>query len=261
MVPYPEPRRVAEGGVAVFADAHLGQAEGDGDDFLAALDDVAARGFGTIVLLGDIFHYFIGSAKLETPLIRRVLAGWDELSRRGSRASVHRREPRLLPPRDALGEGVRRVRRHGWPPGRRAKVRLRPRRPDQHPRPSVSILAARLEEPRLPRGTRPDPGTGRSPDRRKDGGAPLPDELPAQERPPRGGAPARGGAGSRRRLRRAPRGALPRGEALRRRGRVDPHPSRLARGAPARGDRPGRGLPARRGDRAPRGPYAARDRT
>ncbi len=69
--------------MAVFADAHLGQAEGDGEDFLAALDEVATRGFGTIVLLGDIFHYFIGSAKLETPLIRRVLAGWDELSKRG----------------------------------------------------------------------------------------------------------------------------------------------------------------------------------
>ena len=27
--------------MAVFADAHLGQAEGDGEDFLAALDDVA----------------------------------------------------------------------------------------------------------------------------------------------------------------------------------------------------------------------------
>lgn len=69
--------------MAVFADSHLGQARGDGDDFLTALDDVVARGFGTIVLLGDIFHYFIGSAKLETPLIRGVLAGWDELARRG----------------------------------------------------------------------------------------------------------------------------------------------------------------------------------
>lgn len=83
MIPYPEPRPVAEGGVAVFADAHLGQAEGDGDDFLSALEDVTVRGYRTIVLLGDIFHYFIGSAKLETPLIRRVLAGWDDLARRG----------------------------------------------------------------------------------------------------------------------------------------------------------------------------------
>lgn len=69
--------------MAVFADAHLGQVEGDGDDFLAALDDVAGRGFRTVVLLGDIFHYFIGSAKLETPLIRRVVSAWDDLAARG----------------------------------------------------------------------------------------------------------------------------------------------------------------------------------
>lgn len=83
MVPYPVPRPVAENGVAVFADSHLGQAEGDADDFLAAFEDVVARGFGTVVLLGDIFHYFIGSEKLETPLIRRVLAAWDDLAARG----------------------------------------------------------------------------------------------------------------------------------------------------------------------------------
>ncbi len=83
MIPYPEARRVAEGGVAVFADAHLGQAEGDADDFVVALEDAVSRGFGTVVLLGDIFHYFIGSAKLETPLIRKVLAAWDDLAARG----------------------------------------------------------------------------------------------------------------------------------------------------------------------------------
>jgi len=83
VTPYPEPRQVGNGGVAVFADAHLGQAEGDGEDFLAALDEVVGRGFRTIVFLGDIFHYFIGSEKLETPLIRRVLLGWDELAERG----------------------------------------------------------------------------------------------------------------------------------------------------------------------------------
>ncbi len=83
MIPYPEPRTVAEGGVAVFADAHLGQVEDDADDFLAALDDVAQRGCRTVVLLGDIFHVFVGSGKLETPLIRRVLAAWDDLAARG----------------------------------------------------------------------------------------------------------------------------------------------------------------------------------
>ena len=83
MVPFPEPRPVAGRGVAVFADAHLGQVEGDGEDFLSALEEVVSRGFGTVVLLGDIFHYFIGSAKLETPLIRRVLDAWDDLAARG----------------------------------------------------------------------------------------------------------------------------------------------------------------------------------
>jgi UDP-2,3-diacylglucosamine hydrolase len=83
VIPYPEARSVADGGVAVFADSHLGQTEGDAEDFLAGLDDAVARGFGTVVLLGDIFHYFIGSPKLETPLIRRVLAAWDDLAARG----------------------------------------------------------------------------------------------------------------------------------------------------------------------------------
>jgi len=72
-----------EGGVAVFADAHLGQAPRDGDDFLAALSDVSRRGFRTAVLLGDIFHVFIGDAKFETPLVRRVLDGWRALAADG----------------------------------------------------------------------------------------------------------------------------------------------------------------------------------
>jgi UDP-2,3-diacylglucosamine hydrolase len=80
--PFPAPVPV-EGGVAVFADAHLGQAPRDGEDFLAALADVARRGFRTVVLLGDIFHVFIGDAKFETPLVRRVLEGWRELAAAG----------------------------------------------------------------------------------------------------------------------------------------------------------------------------------
>jgi UDP-2,3-diacylglucosamine hydrolase len=67
----------------VFADAHLGQVEGDADDLLAALDAVRSRGFTTAVLLGDIFHYFIGHPKLETPLLRRTLDGFAALTERG----------------------------------------------------------------------------------------------------------------------------------------------------------------------------------
>ncbi|MFI5182061.1 MAG: UDP-2,3-diacylglucosamine diphosphatase [Thermoanaerobaculia bacterium] len=82
MTPFPPPSR-APSGVAVFADAHLGQAEGDVDDFLAALAEAAGRGLTTIVLLGDIFHYFIGDAKFETPLVRKVLGAWRDLAASG----------------------------------------------------------------------------------------------------------------------------------------------------------------------------------
>ena len=68
----------------MFADAHLGQVERDGDDFLAALAAVSARGFKTIVLLGDIFHYFIGDPRFETPLVSRILGGWRDLAAAGT---------------------------------------------------------------------------------------------------------------------------------------------------------------------------------
>jgi UDP-2,3-diacylglucosamine pyrophosphatase LpxH len=82
VTPFPPPVRVP-GGVAVFADAHLGQAEGDADDFLEAVSGMRPRGLTTIVFLGDIFHYFIGDARFETPLTRRVLTAWRDLASSG----------------------------------------------------------------------------------------------------------------------------------------------------------------------------------
>ncbi len=76
--PTPAPR-----GAAVFADAHLGQVEGDADDLLASLEAVRQRGFSTAVLLGDIFHYFIGHPKLETPFLRRTLDEFAAVAARG----------------------------------------------------------------------------------------------------------------------------------------------------------------------------------
>lgn len=83
MVPFPPPERVPEGGVAVFADAHLGQVERDAEDFLEAIGEVARRGFRTVVLLGDIFNYFIGDRKFETPLVSGILRAWQELAAGG----------------------------------------------------------------------------------------------------------------------------------------------------------------------------------
>src|SRR5512143_1056224 len=83
MARYPNPFRVTGGRVAVFADAHLGQVDRDADDFLAALERLRDEGTRTVVLLGDIFHYFIGDAKFVTPLIERVLEAWRALAARG----------------------------------------------------------------------------------------------------------------------------------------------------------------------------------
>ncbi|HTS01087.1 MAG TPA: metallophosphoesterase [Thermoanaerobaculia bacterium] len=82
MTRFPQPWP-APAGVAVFADAHLGQVEGDADDLLAALEGARSRGLSTAVLLGDIFHYFIGHPKLETPFLRRALDGFAALASRG----------------------------------------------------------------------------------------------------------------------------------------------------------------------------------
>jgi UDP-2,3-diacylglucosamine hydrolase len=83
MARYPAPCRVTAGRVAVFADAHLGQVASDADDFLAELTRLHEDGARTVVLLGDIFHYFIGDAKFETPLVRSVTDGWRSLAARG----------------------------------------------------------------------------------------------------------------------------------------------------------------------------------
>jgi UDP-2,3-diacylglucosamine hydrolase len=83
VVRFPPPAEVSDGDVAVFADAHLGQVEGDAGDFLAALEELRPAGIGTVVLLGDIFQYFIGDERFATPLVREVVAGWERLARGG----------------------------------------------------------------------------------------------------------------------------------------------------------------------------------
>jgi UDP-2,3-diacylglucosamine hydrolase len=79
----PSPFRVERGAVAIFADAHLGQVAGDCDDFLVALSALPDAGVRTVVLLGDIFHYFIGDRKFETPLVTAVLTGLSRLGAAG----------------------------------------------------------------------------------------------------------------------------------------------------------------------------------
>ena len=119
------------------------------------------RGFGTAVLLGDIFHYFIGDPKLETPLLTRTLAGLKEVSRAVFRCGTWKGTAIFSSPASkyaepfaswALTDGLR--------VGAIA-LRLRPRRSREHGRPAVPVLAADLEEPRRSRNPEGD-SRGRS---------------------------------------------------------------------------------------------------
>lgn len=59
--------------VAVVADAHLGGPGGDAGPLIAQLEALPARGCRHLVLLGDIFHIWIGAPQFETPEICALL--------------------------------------------------------------------------------------------------------------------------------------------------------------------------------------------
>ena len=59
--------------VAIIADSHLGGPGGDGDLFVEQLRALPGQGCTHLVLLGDIFHVWVGSRKFETPEVRKVV--------------------------------------------------------------------------------------------------------------------------------------------------------------------------------------------
>ena len=60
-------------GVAIIADAHLGGPGGAAGPMIEQLDALPGKGCRHLVLLGDIFHVWVGSPKYETPEIRELL--------------------------------------------------------------------------------------------------------------------------------------------------------------------------------------------
>lgn len=58
--------------VAIIADSHLGGPGGDGELFVEQLRSLPGEGCTHLVLLGDIFHVWVGSKKFETPEVRKV---------------------------------------------------------------------------------------------------------------------------------------------------------------------------------------------
>lgn len=71
--------------VAILADSHLGGPGGDGDLFVEQLRSLPGEGCTHLVLLGDIFHVWVGSRKFETPEVRKVMPELRALRRQGVR--------------------------------------------------------------------------------------------------------------------------------------------------------------------------------
>ncbi len=71
--------------VAVIADCHLGGPGGEPEPLLEQLEELPARGCRRLVLLGDVFHVWVGRRSFETPLIRRVYDALTSLAERGVR--------------------------------------------------------------------------------------------------------------------------------------------------------------------------------
>ncbi len=69
--------------VAVIADAHLGGPGCRIERFVEQLDELPERGCRRLVLLGDIFHVWVGSRRFETEEIRVVEPVLARLRRRG----------------------------------------------------------------------------------------------------------------------------------------------------------------------------------
>lgn len=69
--------------IALIADSHLGGPGGDGRAFCDTLRSVADRGCQRLILMGDIFHVWVGYRKFETPEIRLVTPVLEELVQQG----------------------------------------------------------------------------------------------------------------------------------------------------------------------------------
>jgi UDP-2,3-diacylglucosamine pyrophosphatase LpxH len=70
---------------AVLADLHVGQASGDLDRFVAAVNGLAARRPDEVIFLGDLFRALVGFPKFWDETVRRGLAELARLREEGAR--------------------------------------------------------------------------------------------------------------------------------------------------------------------------------
>jgi UDP-2,3-diacylglucosamine hydrolase len=69
--------------VALLADAHVGGPGGRGDDLARELDALEAGSCELLLILGDLFHVWVGDARYETEEIQRMLPVLDAVRQRG----------------------------------------------------------------------------------------------------------------------------------------------------------------------------------
>jgi UDP-2,3-diacylglucosamine hydrolase len=65
--------------IALIADAHLGGPGGSAELLVAQLRELPARGCRELILLGDLFHVWIGDQRYETADVRLVVAALRDL--------------------------------------------------------------------------------------------------------------------------------------------------------------------------------------
>lgn len=71
--------------VAVIADAHLGGPGGPPEPLVEQLDALEAGSCERLVLLGDLFHVWVGIRRFETPEVAPVMGALERLRHRGVR--------------------------------------------------------------------------------------------------------------------------------------------------------------------------------
>jgi UDP-2,3-diacylglucosamine hydrolase len=69
--------------VAVIADSHLGGPGGPPGPLVEQLDGLADTGCRRLILLGDIFHVWVGSRRFETDEVRAVLPALERVRKAG----------------------------------------------------------------------------------------------------------------------------------------------------------------------------------
>jgi UDP-2,3-diacylglucosamine hydrolase len=70
---------------AVIADAHIGGPGGSPEPLIRQLDELADGPCRRLILLGDLFHVWVGDRRYETPEIRAVVEALDSLKEKGVR--------------------------------------------------------------------------------------------------------------------------------------------------------------------------------